>query len=149
MFRITLGALVLVALPHLVTAQVVNKCDWRAQAVNLVEPWAKNSRTFSDGRVRLAVLDTIEPGAGALNILVLSPPVDEMGGRQCRVVSLGKEIGFAGATLNGMVAKYDPATGLTFNIHIELYNGDTGTSVPGRLLITLNQATGEMRVRLQ
>ena len=100
------------------------------------------------GAVRLAVLDTIEPGAAALNILVLSPPEVEMGGRQCRIVSLETGIGFFGATLDGMTAAYDPAVGLIFGIPVQLFVPETGMGRPARLRLTVNQATGQIGASL-
>jgi len=130
-------------------AQVVSECDWRARAENIVEPWEDNTRVFANGDVRLAILDTIEPGAVPVNILVLSPPYDEMGGRQCRIISLGDGIGFSDATLEGMAAAYDPAIGLIFNIHVALYDPEGSTAIPTSIRVTLNQATGEIGASLQ
>lgn len=125
-----------------VAAQQVFECDWRARGDAIVEPWEENSRTFAKGEVRLAVLDTIEPAAGALHIMVLSPPYDEVGGRQCRVLSLDQGIGFAGLDFATLEASYDPSVGLIFAVDVGLYDGETGTSKPQRLMFTLNQSTG-------
>ncbi|CAN0606350.1 unnamed protein product, partial [Ectocarpus sp. 12 AP-2014] len=77
-------------------AQSVGDCDWRASAQALVEPWdaPENTRTFANGDVRLAIIDTIEPAAGAFHLIILSPPYDEVGGRQCQVVSTNSSVGF-------------------------------------------------------
>ena len=139
-----LAILALVLAPLAARAQVVAECDDRALAGNIVEPWEENSRSFANGDVRLAVLDTIEPGAAAFNILVLSPPFGMMGERQCRIVSLENGFGFFAATLNGMRAAYDPSRGLTFAIDVELFNPQTGLGTPAVLRLTLNQATGEI-----
>lgn len=128
-------------------AQVAVPCDWQARADAIVEPWGDNSATFANGDVRLAVLDTIEPAAGAFHLLVLSPPYDEVGGRQCRTVSLSDGIGFAGLDFSSLHSSYDAAVGLVFHIDASEYNHDTGTSFANRLVITLNQSTGEIRTR--
>lgn len=130
-------------------AQSVDQCDWASSAFNLVEPWEANSRTFSNGKTRLALLDTIEPGAAAFRLLILSPPYDEVGGRQCRVVSLGQGMGFGGMDFGGLHASYDPATGLQFEVRVQLYNPETSLMDPANLLIVLNQATGEIFTDLQ
>jgi hypothetical protein len=123
-------------------AQSVNPCDWAASAQAIVEPWEANSRTFSNGKTRLALLDTIEPAAGALHILVLSPPYDELGGRQCRVISASPGIGYAGISFDRLTAGYDPSVGLMFDVPIGLYDPGTGGTRPALLSFTLNQATG-------
>ncbi len=47
-----------------VAAQTVGDCDtWQTSARNLAEPWEANSRTFANGDIRVALLDTIEPAA--------------------------------------------------------------------------------------
>jgi hypothetical protein len=139
-----LAILALVLAPLVARAQVVAECDARALAGNIVEPWEENSRSFANGNVRLAVLDTIEPAAAAFNILVLSPPFGMMGERQCRIVSLDSGLGFFSATLRGMRAGYDPTIGLNFAIDVQLFNPQTGLGSPAVLRLTLNQASGEI-----
>lgn len=130
-------------------AQTVEECDWRASAQALVEPWEDNTRMFANGDVRLAVSDVIEPAAGAFHLIILSPPFDELGGRQCQIVSANGSIGFAGLTLDGMTSAYDPAIGLTFTIEAGAYDPDTGGTLPRTLTITLNQATGAITANMQ
>lgn len=132
-------------------AQSVEECDWRASAQALVEPWdaPQNTRTFANGNVRLAITDVIEPAAGAFHLIILSPPFDELGGRQCQIVSANGSIGFAGLTLDGMTSAYDPATGLTFTIDAGAYDPNTGGTLPRSLTVTLNQATGAITATLQ
>ena len=128
------------------SAQVVEECDWRAGAPAIAEPWDENTRTFANGNVRLALLDTIEPAAGAMHILVLSPPRGELGERRCQIVSLSSQIGFSGIEFGRLDAGYDPARGLTFKVPVGVYDGSA--SVPRILVFTLNQATGEIVVDL-
>ncbi|SFK95226.1 hypothetical protein [Shimia haliotis] len=126
-------------------AQQAFECDWPARADAIVEPWEENSRSFANGDVRLAVLDTIEPAAAAFHLLVLSPPYDEVGGRQCRILSLDEGLGFAGLDFSSLNASYDPSAGLVFDINASLYDVDTGTSETHRLVFTLSQATGDIQ----
>lgn len=132
-------------------AQSVGDCDWRASVQSLVEPWdaPQNTRTFANGDVRLAVSDVIEPAAGAFHLVILSPPFDELGGRQCQIVSANNTIGFTGLTLDGMTSAYDPAIGLTFTIEAGAYDPNTGGTLPRTLTVTLNQATGAITATLQ
>lgn len=127
--------------PFEVTAE---PCDWRARADAIVEPWQDNTRTYSDGKVRLAFLDTIEPAYGWANLLIVSPPHDELGGRQCRVIG-----SFSGLTWDTLAASYDPATGLSWTVEIQHYDSASDGLVTGTLHITLNQATGEITTEVR
>ena len=123
-------------------AQSLSDCDWRASAWLLAEPWEANSRTFANGDVRIALIDAIEPAAGALHLLVLSPPWDELGARQCRVLSLDGGIGFAGVDFAALEAWYDAAVGLLFALPVSVYEPETGAFADRMLDFNLNQATG-------
>lgn len=125
-------------------AQTVSDCDWRASAHALVEPWEQNSRTFSNGKTRLAVTDTIDPAAGAFHLVILSPPHDELGSRQCKVVSLDGSIGFAAINFSALSADYDPSQGLLFDVPVEVFDGASGAFYPNWLSLTVNQATGRI-----
>ncbi len=136
----------LIAMAGPVFGQVIEDCAWQASAESIVEPWEENSRTFANGDVRLAVLDTIEPAAGALHLLVLSPPYDELGGRQCKVISREQGIGWVQLEFAALTAGYDPAVGLTFTLPGRLYDPAFGYSNSVELYMTLNQATGAIQV---
>lgn len=125
-------------------AQQVLPCDWQASARNIAEPWQDNSRVFANGAVRLAVLDTIEPAAGAFWLLILSPPHDAQGGRSCQMVGQGQGAGFAGLSLAGMDATYDPAMGLIFTIPAQVYDQDKGWFYDDWLTVIVNQASGRV-----
>ncbi|QGX99402.1 hypothetical protein EI983_14475 [Roseovarius faecimaris] len=141
-------ALLLAGLAAPVAAQEVRPCDWIARADAIVEPWEAHSRTFANGAVRLALLDVIEPAAGAFHLLILSPPYDEVGGRQCRTLGLGQGMGFAQADFTSLTAGYDPAVGLIFGMEVGVM-GTGGNVVPRSLGFTLNQATGAIATALQ
>lgn len=144
-------ALPLLLLPSLAGAQdyvvSVLDCDWQASAWNIVEPWEANTRTFSEGKTRLAMLDTVEPAAGWAYVLVLSPPYSELGDRQCKLIGLNG-MGFAGMNFAALTASYDPATGLSFTLPVDVYDFDSGMPAPATLGFTLNQATGTIATRL-
>ena len=72
MRRIWYSMLACVALVSPAQAQEAVWCDWPARADAIVEPWSQNTRTFANGDVRLALLDTIEPAAADKTAL-LSP----------------------------------------------------------------------------
>jgi hypothetical protein len=126
-----------------VFAQEISTCDdWRSSAFALAEPWESTTRLFANGEVRLAMTDTIEPAAAAFHLIILSPPYDEVGGRQCAVVSTEGGMGFAGLNVAATKAKYDPTTGLAFTIPATRWLPETDSYVDAVLHVTLNQATG-------
>lgn len=128
-------------------AEVVLCEGFRASAENIPEPWEANSRSFANGAVRLALIDTVEPAAGAFHLMILSPPYDELGGRQCRLVGAGAGMGFAGLSFEGLSAAYDPARGLTWTLPVRHFDPVTAGFRDGVLSVTLNQATGQIVVR--
>ncbi|MGJ8611138.1 MAG: hypothetical protein ACSHWY_08595, partial [Octadecabacter sp.] len=102
-------------------AQTAFPCDWQARADTIVEPWEDNSATFADGAVRVALLDVIEPAAASAYLLVLHPPMDELGGRTCTVVGLDDGLGYAAIFFDDLTAAYDPAQGLKFTVPAIIY----------------------------
>lgn len=132
-------------LPGLASAQEstvsVQDCGWQASAAAIVEPWEDHSRTFSEGKTRLAMLDTIEPAAAWAWLLILSPPYSELGDRQCKVIGVNG-MGFSGMDFANLTASYDPASGLAFTVPVQLYDPGPADYVPATLNFTLNQATG-------
>ena len=142
--KTTLSA-ALIGLASGASAQAVLPCDWQASAANIAEPWEENTRTFANGAVRVAVLDTVEPAAGALHVLLLSPPFGELGERQCRVIAIDEGIGFSGLRFDTLVARYDPTVGLMFQMPVQRYSNDSDVFEEVTLSFTLNQATGEIR----
>ncbi|KPP90572.1 MAG: hypothetical protein HLUCCA08_14580 [Rhodobacteraceae bacterium HLUCCA08] len=134
------SALALAAGP--LEAQDIHDCDWRASAAAIAEPWDSHTRSFANGAVRLALLDTIEPAAGSHYLLILSPPYDEIGGRMCKVVGFGDGLGYLMLDFADLQAAYDPARGLSFSLQGRLYDpaSDFGNALV--LHVTVNQATG-------
>lgn len=124
---------------------VVQDCGALSSVANIAEPWPDNTRTFANGAVRMTILDTAEPAAAAFHLVVLSPPYDELGLRQCRVLSLGEGwTGFGFLSFERIEAGYDPVTGLRVVMDMGLYNAVTGTNDALALAVTLNQTTGAL-----
>ena len=141
MIRLLIAAVFgLVAMPAL--AQEVRPCDDLARVDAIGEPWAGHTKTFAGNRVRLVVIDTLEPAAAAFQLVILSPPFDEVGGRQCMMVGSTGTLGFGGMTLDGLHSSYDPAKGLTWGVKVKTYNAATGGFDDKVLRVTLNQSTG-------
>jgi hypothetical protein len=132
----------------LATAQHVDDCvtengdAYQTSVRAMVEPWEDNTRTFANGDVRLAYLDTEEPVNASAFLLILSPPYDVMGAPQCKIITMLGGLGFASVSFGDLTAGYDPAIGLTFEIPVALYNAGTDAYRVQPLSVTLNQATG-------
>lgn len=147
MIRALMG---LCALTGAASAQTVDGCtDYRSSLAAYAEPWDRNTRLFANGEVRLVVTDTLEPAVGAFHLVILSPPYDELGSRQCVLVTGADGLGFAGLTLEGMEADYDPSVGLIFRLPASRYLPDTGGFADAVLTVTLNQATGLVTAGLE
>ena len=74
--------------------------------------------------IRLVVLDTIEPAAGAFHLAILHPPRDELGSPMCSQVSASEGMGFGGMDIGPATASYDPARGLTVSLPVSVYDPD-------------------------
>jgi hypothetical protein len=143
LFALALG------LPVTAQAQSIGPCDgWQSSAALVAEPWEANTALFANGAVRLAIIDTFEPAAASFHLMILSPPYDELGYRQCVLVSGPEGEGLAGLTLEGIVADYDPAAGLRFKLRASRWLMETDTYKDAVLSVTLNQATGAVTARL-
>ncbi|MDP1738708.1 MAG: hypothetical protein Q8L23_14870 [Caulobacter sp.] len=120
-----LGALVF-ASPALSAA--VRECDGATEgAYNIVEPWEANSRTFYQGRVRVAFLDTGgEPACCSGHLLVIFYADDNPESFTCRLVSESDGRGFAGIDFKGLRSSYDPARGLLLTFGYSAYPVDGG-----------------------
>ena len=131
-----------------VQAQVVAECDWIASAANLAEPWAENTRTYANGAIRVALLDTGgEPVCCAAHLLVLHPSApDEPTYRQCTRVSATSEgLGFYDLSIARIAASYDPTRGLLLSVPVfHWHQGmDQGAApIEERMEVRINQATG-------
>jgi hypothetical protein len=139
---------VMCLLPITAMAQEVGACDWRAASQAIAEPWEANTRTFANGEIRLTIMDVMEPAAGPVHLMILSPPYED-GGRQCAILSLDADgMGFAGLTLEGAGADYDPVTGLSITLPARRWLPDTDSYTDARLTVTINQTTGAITGQL-
>ena len=137
-------------LPGAALAQEIGACeDYRSSAALLAEPWEENTRVFAEGEVRLALIDTFEPAAAAFHLIILSPPYDELGFGQCKLVSGEGGSGFAGLNVAATEADYDAAKGLMFTIPATRWLMESDTYEDAVLHVTLNQATGEVTAVLE
>jgi hypothetical protein len=147
MIKSVLAGLALLASALPAHAITVEPCDWRASLLGIPEPWDVHTRTYANGDIRIAVTDMIEPAGGPYHLVVISPPYDELGSKQCRVVSLDGSMGFARMIPASAQSNYDPATGLTLTLPAGTYNAETGGTIERDISVTINQATGAIAAR--
>lgn len=132
--------------------QVVSGCDWIANPANIAEPWAEQSRTYANGAIRVALLDTGgEPVCCSAHLLVLAPsaPGDGPVHRQCFVVSGAPGLGFYSIGIAGIDASYDPAQGLLLSVPVFHWHQGVELGQPGiaeRMELRINQALGSVVV---
>ena len=118
---------VVAVLASAASAQQVQPCfdgariPYRSSAEAIAEPWEANTRSFADGQVRIAVMDTGEPAYGAYYLMVMYWAGGEGDLRTCELVSQG-ELGFVGMALNGMEASYKAGLGLVLKVPTTFYN---------------------------
>jgi hypothetical protein len=139
------AAALVLGVPAGALAQSVGGCEWVAHPGNLVEPWERTSRTYANGAIRVALLDTGEPACCAVHLLILSPSgVDEGPGyRACHVLSdSAPGLGYSDIDLAGIVARYDPLRGLRLDVPVFRYTDGTSRGTPGRVAVRINQAAG-------
>lgn len=146
-----LSAVVAFSVPVMAHAQVVTECGWIGAPANIMEPWDVNSRTFANGNIRVAWVDTGgEPVCCSSHLMVLSPSGNGSDGpvyRQCRVVSAQPGQGFYSVNIPGIVASYDPSRGLLLSVEVGHWHQGMETGAPpilDRMDIRINQATGSV-----
>ena len=128
-------------------AAQVQPCGDADRVDTIAEPWQDNIASYAQGQIRIALLDYVEPAGGAFKLLVLSPPRDELGFRQCRIVQLGNGIGFYNMDFGQHHASYDPARGLTVTLPARHYpvSGDHDDDAGWfQLSVTIDQQTGQI-----
>ncbi len=134
--------------PHLARTQEVNACDWVANPANILEPWSEFSRSFANGAIRIAVLDTGgEPVCCATHLLVVAPSAsdDPPIFRQCFQVSDTGGMGFYDIDFPGITASYDASLGLRIEVPVSRFHDGVGqgkSGMPGQVVLRINQATG-------
>ena len=110
-------------------AAILEDCNDYASAGLIVEPWEQNTRTFYNGQVRVAVVDTGgEPVCCSSYLVVIYPNVDdELGGRSCTMLSQGERSGWAGVDVKAIRTSYNATTGLSLAVPVSvLRDDDTG-----------------------
>lgn len=140
-------ALGLTAAASPVLAQEVNFCDDRADLESVPEPWSENTRTFGNGKVRAAVINALEPAIAPYFLIVLHPPLDEYGARNCSMIGSADNYGYAALDFGHLHADYDPDVGLTLSLPGRLEKAAVGATRSLDLTVTINQDTGTVIAR--
>lgn len=129
-------------------AVTVSDCndDGMANARNIAEPWATNTRAFANGSVRVALIDTGgEPICCSMHLLILAPsqPVDGMDEyRNCFLVHNEEQRGFVSIDFARITSRYDAGKGLLITFPYELYNeGNPGPKGVGRVRVNMQKGT--------
>lgn len=142
-------ALPIAALPFAASAQVIADCDWVANPANIAEPWEGNSRSYANGAIRIALLDTGgEPVCCSAHLLILAPSGRDQGEpeyRACHVFSARPGTGFFGIDVARTEASYDPARGLLLSVPVYHWTPEVeagAAPIEDRAEIRINQATG-------
>ncbi len=112
--------------------------------LNRIDFLAGNPRTFANGSIRVAAVDTYgEPVCCSYHLLVFIP--EQEIGSQCFAVSqesasseAGSARGFFSLNVEGIQANYDPERGLLLKVPYSLYE-ESGKGVPGTALVRINQ----------
>jgi hypothetical protein len=127
----------------------VKDCDGTADSArNLVEPWDKNTRTFANGTIRVAVMDTGgEPVCCSTWLLVIVPNKnDEQGYPSCKLVGGAKNLGMLGLDLTEASAKYAGGRGLVLRFpYMRYVDGLNDTRHMG--VIDINAKNGTVTPR--
>ena len=147
MVRLILAAMTLMALAAPASALSIRDCSddqATASAWNLAEPWEKNTKLFSKGDIRVALVDTGgEPVCCSMHLLILSPNKDEQAEyRSCHLVSDHEGLGFVAIDFASLSASYDPKKGLLISFPYALYNDEGGPQKQGVGKVRINSADG-------
>ncbi|WP_295049131.1 hypothetical protein [uncultured Paracoccus sp.] len=133
----------LLACPAQAQTIEIKPCGDADRVDTIAEPWERNIAAYADGNIRVALLDMVEPAGGAWKLAVISPPRDELGLPQCRVVG-ADGMGFYSLDFAARQASYDPARGLTLTMPARRYDEIAPDGGHDHLSVTINQQTGQI-----
>lgn len=139
----------LAAAPAAHAAPWLGNCNDYATAGLIAEPWEANTRTFYNGQVRVAVVDTNgEPVCCSSWLVVIFPDKDdELGGRTCMMLGSGEGLGFTGVNVKQIKSSYAAATGLTLTVPVRKLNVDTSGTRTEIITLVLDLNAGKLRVK--
>jgi hypothetical protein len=141
-FFIAAAALAAAVIP--VTAAEVRDCDFAASLQTLVEPWEKNIRSYYNGQVRVALVDTWgEPACCSTHLLIMMPNNDQTEhSRICKVVGDKGTNGYQAIAIDKIKTRYDANRGLLIEFPFKRYiDGVKFTPGVGRVRVNVQQGT--------
>ena len=121
-------------------------CDELMRADTIVEPWHENTRTFANGKIRIAHLDTAgEPVCCSSHLLVILKPQSLDG--KCLVVRQSDGMGYNWLDFKNIQSTYDPSLGVGLSVPVFEYDPETGAATgPQVIRLRINQATQHISV---
>ena len=132
------------------SAVTVKRCDdgdtYVQSAAAIAEPWEKNTRTFYNGEVRVALMDTGgEPACCSMHLLILAPdPRNEDGSRSCWLVNNEGGMGFVNIDFTHVATRYDAGKGLLITFPYALYSDIGRPGEQGTAHVRVNLASGSV-----
>lgn len=127
-------------------SETIVACDYIASAANIEEPWENNTRTYANGDIRIALLNTGgEPVCCSNHLLIVSPNPEY--GKGCHVLSDAEGYGFREVEFKAITSRYEPGTGIVLDVPVGDFDPDTGgvASRSRRVVrVQINQATGDV-----
>ncbi len=138
----------LASAPH---AQEVWPCNQKNsvpinRVENMVEPWAENTRTYRQGKVRVALLSRGEHKNGAFYLLVLTELGEGKGTRACWVVGHQPWEGYEAIDFQGIAPYHNGANELILTFPVQGYNFEDPTKpVQRKLQVIINHKTNGMK----
>lgn len=152
-FGLTLAATAVLLASQSVAQEAISQCEWPANLQNILEPWEKHTRTFANGNIRIAHVDTGgEPVCCSSYLAILAPTGSEVAleSRQCALLTDGDQLsGFTWIDFPAISASYDPGFGLLLSIPVERYDfqgTQNGGTLPDIINIRINQANGNIDI---
>ena len=128
--------------------QAIQNCDYVGSTADRLALWSQASRTFANGAIRVAALDTGgEPVCCSNHLMILAP--DPNIGEACYVLSDRSGEGFRQVFVSEIESSYDPGEGLLLQVPVGRYDPDTGGVDPNGLMrvpVRINQATGVVNI---
>lgn len=126
------------ALGSVANAAEVGPCGDLDRISNLVG----QTKSFSEGKIRIAHVDTDEPVCCRAHLLIFIP--DPQIGSQCFAVSqraargVTSATGFSGIVFSSISAAYDPQRGLLLKVPYTLYDLEGGPGRPGTTTVRVD-----------
>ena len=118
-------------------------CDGWFHMDSIANPLEENTATYAEGEIRITLIFLWDQQE--YQLAIMHPPRNELGGRQCSLIAVDEDTGFAEIRFQEREARYDPETGLTIIMPVRVEKGETEDEHWETFYININQQTGEVR----